>query len=120
MTWVHASGPRADLRVSQDAHARALKSLGPLPKLPSTSGMLVGACMTLATGVGLALKMSRSRSVAVCFFGDAASTNGAFHEALTMASIYRVPVLFVCENNGYSTNSPAMEYMPTVMVGDRA
>jgi TPP-dependent pyruvate/acetoin dehydrogenase alpha subunit len=84
------------------------------------SSMMVGACMTLATGVGLALKMSGSKSVAVCFFGDAASTNGAFHEALTMASIYKVPVLFVCENNGYSTNSPSIEYMPTGMVLDRA
>ena len=200
MTWVHAPGPKSDLRVSQVAHREALKRLGPLhsplskvdllylyrtmlrirafeerawkaardkeglPIHPSTgheavaagvcslltrrdrvisnhrpfghfiakggsiealmaelfgkkegvckglggemvlsdssigyiiSSMIVGACITIATGVGLALKMSDSKALAVCFFGDAASTNGAYHEALTMASLYKVPVLFV-------------------------
>lgn len=84
------------------------------------SSMIVGACLTIATGVGLSLKMRSSDAIAACFFGDAASTNGAFHEALTMASLYNVPTLFVCENNGYSTNSPSVEYMPTEMVSDRA
>jgi pyruvate dehydrogenase E1 component alpha subunit len=84
------------------------------------SSMIVGASITIATGIALALKMRRSDSIAACFFGDAASTNGAFNEALTMASLYKVPLLLVCENNGYSTNSPAMEYMPTRMVIDRA
>jgi pyruvate dehydrogenase E1 component alpha subunit len=84
------------------------------------SSMIVGACITIATGIGLALKLKRSNHIAVCFFGDAASTNGAFNEALTMASLYKVPVLFICEINGYSTNTPAVEYMPTQMVVDRA
>lgn len=84
------------------------------------SSMIVGACITIAAGVGLALKLRKSNAIAVCFFGDAASTNGAFNEALTMASLYKAPVLFVCENNGYSTNTPAVEYMPTPMVVDRA
>lgn len=84
------------------------------------SSMIVGACITIATGVGLALKMKKSKSISVCFFGDAASTNGAFHEALTMASLYKLPVLYVCENNGYSTNTPAAEYMPTETVSQMA
>ncbi len=84
------------------------------------SSMMVGSCLTIATGVTLALKMKKLGPIAVCFFGDAASTNGAFHEALTMASLYKAPVLFVCENNAYSTNSPAVEYMPTEMVTDRS
>jgi len=84
------------------------------------SSMIVGACITIATGVAFALRMQRSRSIAACFFGDAASTNGAFNEALTMAAVYKLPILYVCENNGYSTNTPAVEYMPTEMVSDRA
>ena len=84
------------------------------------SSMIVGACITIATGVGLALKMKKSKSIAVCFFGDAAATNGAFHEALNMASLYRIPVLFVCENNGYSTNTPAVEYMGVDTVSELA
>jgi pyruvate dehydrogenase E1 component alpha subunit len=84
------------------------------------SSMIVGACITISTGVAFALKAKASRSIAVSFFGEAATTNGAFHEALTMASLYRLPLLFVCENNGYSTNTPALEYMPTEMASDRA
>jgi pyruvate dehydrogenase E1 component alpha subunit len=84
------------------------------------SSMIVGACLTIATGVSFASHMKKSTDITVCFFGDAASTNGAFHEALTMASLYRLPILFVCENNAYCTNSPDVEYMPTEMVSHRA
>lgn len=84
------------------------------------SSMIVGACLTISVGVGLSLKRKSPGAIAVCFFGDAASTNGAFHEALMMASLYKLPILFVCENNGYSTNTPAIEYMPSETVSPRS
>ena len=70
-----------------------------------TSG-IVGPSMTLATGVGYAAKILKTDNVGVAFFGDGASNNGAFHEAINMASIWRLPVLYVCENNQYATEVP--------------
>lgn len=68
-----------------------------------TSG-IVGGGMPLATGAGLSIKVRGSDQVAVTFFGDGASNNGAFHESLNMASLWKLPVLFVCENNQYATS----------------
>jgi 2-oxoisovalerate dehydrogenase E1 component len=67
-----------------------------------TSG-IVGPSMLMATGIGYAFKLAKSDRVSVAFFGDGASNNGAFHEALNMASIWKLPVLFICENNMYAT-----------------
>ena len=88
-----------------------------------TSSMIVGACLTIATGVALGSKLTKNdrfgMQYTVCFFGDAAVTNGAFHEALEMAALYKLPIIFVCENNGYSTNTPALEYTTTPNVIQR-
>lgn len=65
---------------------------------------IVGGGIPIATGIGLALKMKKSDNVAVSFFGDGASNNGAFHESLNMASLWKLPVIFVCENNQYATS----------------
>jgi 2-oxoisovalerate dehydrogenase E1 component len=70
-----------------------------------TSG-IVGPCMLQACGGGYSSKLLKSGLVAVAFFGDGAVNNGAFHEALNMASIWKLPVLFVCENNQYATEVP--------------
>ncbi len=70
-----------------------------------TSG-IVGPCILQAAGAGYSFKVLRSDRVAVAFFGDGAVNNGAFHEALNMASIWRLPVLFVCENNQFATEVP--------------
>lgn len=70
-----------------------------------TSG-IVGPSILQATGAGYSFKLQSSDRVAVAFFGDGAVNNGAFHEALNMASIWGLPVLFVCENNGYATEVP--------------
>lgn len=85
-----------------------------------TSDMIVGAGITIATGVGLSIKLQKSEDVVVCFFGEASTTNGAYHEAMIMAALYKVPVLFVCENNGYSTNTPAIEFMTNELVSSQA
>src|SRR6516165_9716474 len=70
-----------------------------------TSG-IVGPCILQAAGAGYSFKLLVSDCVAVAFFGDGAVNNGAFHEGLNMAGIWRLPVLFVCENNGFATEVP--------------
>ncbi|MBW2123615.1 MAG: thiamine pyrophosphate-dependent dehydrogenase E1 component subunit alpha, partial [Deltaproteobacteria bacterium] len=62
---------------------------------------IVGSGMPMATGVGLAIKMQRTGQVCVCLFGDSASHGGMFHESLNVASLWKLPVVFICENNLY-------------------
>ena len=73
--------------------------------LMGTSG-IVGPCILQAAGAGYSFKILRTDQVAVAFFGDGAVNNGAFHEGLNMASIWNLPVLFVCENNQFATEVP--------------
>ena len=70
-----------------------------------TSG-IVGPCILQAAGAGYSFKLLGNGRVAVAFFGDGAVNNGAFHEGLNLASIGKLPVLFVCENNGFATEVP--------------
>jgi 2-oxoisovalerate dehydrogenase E1 component len=70
-----------------------------------TSG-IVGPCMLQACGGGYSSKILKNSTVAAAFFGDGAANNGAFHEALNMASIWKLPTLFICENNQYATEVP--------------
>ncbi len=67
-----------------------------------TSG-IVGPCILQAAGAGYSFKLLKLDRVAVAFFGDGAVNNGAFHEGLNLASIWKLPVLFVCENNQFAT-----------------
>ena len=67
-----------------------------------TSG-IVAPCILQATGAGYSFKIKKTDNVAVAFFGDGAVNNGAFHEGLNMASIWDLPVIFVCENNQFAT-----------------
>ena len=73
--------------------------------LMGTSG-IVGPSILQATGAGYSFKLMKLDRVAVAFFGDGAVNNGAFHEGLNMASIWKLPVLFVCENNEFATEVP--------------
>ena len=73
--------------------------------LMGTSG-IVGPSILQATGAGYSFKLRRLPHVAVAFFGDGAVNNGAFHEGLNMAAIWKLPVLFVCENNQFATEVP--------------
>jgi 2-oxoisovalerate dehydrogenase E1 component len=70
-----------------------------------TSG-IVGPCILQATGAGYSSLIMKTGNVGVAFFGDGAANNGAFHEGLNMASIWKLPVLFVCENNQFATEVP--------------
>ncbi|MCG2659111.1 MAG: dehydrogenase E1 component subunit alpha/beta [Kiritimatiellae bacterium] len=73
--------------------------------LMGTSG-IVGPCILQAAGAGYSFKLMKSGRVAAAFFGDGASNNGAFHEGLNMAAIWKLPVIFICENNQFATEVP--------------
>ncbi len=68
---------------------------------------IVAAGLPIATGAATAAQLRGDDRVAVAFFGDGAAAQGAFHEALNLAAVWRLPVIFFCENNGYSEFSPA-------------
>jgi TPP-dependent pyruvate/acetoin dehydrogenase alpha subunit len=77
---------------------------------------IVGAGIPIATGAGLSSKILRTGAVAVSFFGEGAVNQGAFHEAVNLAAIWSLPVLFLCENNRYAefTDSARMTRVPDV------
>jgi TPP-dependent pyruvate/acetoin dehydrogenase alpha subunit len=82
---------------------------------------ILGQTMAVATGSAWAFTMDRSQRVAVCFFGDGAAEEGIFHETLNFASVKRIPVIFVCENNGYSTHTPLEVRQPQgIAIWERA
>jgi 2-oxoisovalerate dehydrogenase E1 component len=83
-----------------------------------TSG-IVGPCILQATGAGYSFKLLKTDRVAVAFFGDGAVNNGAFHEGINLATIWKLPVLFVCENNMYATEVPFSYSSGNPNVGDR-
>jgi acetoin:2,6-dichlorophenolindophenol oxidoreductase subunit alpha len=62
---------------------------------------IVGGGLPLATGAALAIQQRNGKDVAVCFFGDGANNEGAFHESLNIAAVWKLPVIYVCENNQY-------------------
>jgi acetoin:2,6-dichlorophenolindophenol oxidoreductase subunit alpha len=79
-------------------------SVGMLGSVP-----IVGGTISLALGAALAVKIKHERKVVVSFFGDGASGEGVLYEALNFAALKRLPVIFVCENNLYSTHLPIKE-----------
>jgi len=68
---------------------------------------IVGAGLPISTGAACAAKLEGNGDVAAVFFGDGACNEGEFHESLNLAGIWKLPLLFVCENNGYGVNTPA-------------
>jgi len=94
-------------RASGCSHGRggSMHVFSPEVGMLGTSG-IVGPSLLMAAGVGYAFRLAKSDRVSVAFFGDGASNNGAFHEGLNMAAIWKLPVLFVCENNQYATEVP--------------
>jgi pyruvate dehydrogenase E1 component alpha subunit len=67
---------------------------------------IVSGGLPMITGLGLSAKMRGTDQVAVCFFGDGATAEGGFHEALNLASLWQIPVIFVCQNNLYGLSNP--------------
>jgi pyruvate dehydrogenase E1 component alpha subunit len=76
---------------------------------------VVGGGFNIATGAALAIKKQKRDNVSVVFFGDGASNRGTFHEALNMASVWKLPIIFVCENNEWASTTP---YRTTTSVED--
>lgn len=81
---------------------------------------IVGGGLPIAVGIGLACKMQGSDRVVVCFFGDGASNEGAFHEALNGAAIWNLPVIFACENNLYAASTRVNKVMKPEHIAERA
>jgi len=84
-----------------------------------TSG-IVAPCILQATGGGYAFQLAGNHQLAAAFFGDGAVNNGAFHEGLNMAAIWKLPVLFICENNQFATEVPFSQASGIPDVGRRA
>jgi pyruvate dehydrogenase E1 component alpha subunit len=81
---------------------------------------IVGGGLPIAVGAALAIRKKKRDDVALCFFGDGASNEGAFHESLNMASLWKLPVIFVCENNKYGMSVSTERSMAVANVADRA
>jgi len=70
---------------------------------------IVGGGIPIAVGGGLAEKLKGTKNVSVSFFGDGASNQGTFHESLNLASVWKLPVVFICENNGFAITVPVTQ-----------
>lgn len=81
---------------------------------------IVGGGIPIATGAALAAKLQKTDKVAVSFFGDGASNEGTFHESLNMASVWKLPIIFVCENNGFGISVPVSQSTSVENISDRA
>lgn len=81
---------------------------------------VVGGGFNLAVGAALAARLMGTDQVAVCFFGDGASNRGTFHEGLNMAAVWKLPVVFVCENNQYASTTPYRTSTSVENIADRA
>jgi TPP-dependent pyruvate/acetoin dehydrogenase alpha subunit len=81
---------------------------------------IVGGGVALATGAGLASQVRGDGCVAVAFFGDGAANQGVLHESLNLAAIWKLPVLYVCENNGFAESTPAAYATSVPDVASRA
>src|SRR6476660_6730324 len=94
-------------RANGCSHGRggSMHLFSPEVGMMGTSGIL-GPSILQAAGAGYSFKLLKTDQVAVAFFGDGAVNNGAFHEGLNLAGIWKLPVLFVCENNQYATEVP--------------
>lgn len=97
---------------------------GPMHLADVSKGVLgtngiVGAGIPIAVGVGKAIKFNKQKHIVVCFFGDGASNQGSFHEAFNLASLWKVPVVFICENNYYGLSTPITKVLPVKNIADR-
>jgi TPP-dependent pyruvate/acetoin dehydrogenase alpha subunit len=82
---------------------------------------VVGAHLPIACGLAWASKIKGTGQVTACFFGDGTTNIGAFHEAVNLAAVWQLPVVFVCENNGYMEYTPISQMIPVAQpAADRA
>lgn len=81
---------------------------------------ITGGSIPVAAGAALSARIRGSGQIAVCFFGDGASNQGTFHEGLNLAAIWKLPVVFVCENNLYAMSTPVHQTVPIRDIAERA
>ncbi len=81
---------------------------------------IIGPAIPIATGIALALKMDKAGKVILDFFGDGTSNAGAFHEALNMAALWKLPIIYICENNQYGMSTPVEKTVSVPNIADRA
>lgn len=81
---------------------------------------IVGAGIPIAVGAGLSARVRRTDQVTACFFGDGASNQGTFHEGINMAAVWKLPVIFVCENNLYQVWARECDVTSVKNIADRA
>lgn len=81
---------------------------------------VVGAGIPIAVGAGLSIKLRKASQVVACFFGEGASNQGTFHEGINMAAIWKLPVIFICENNLYAMGTRQSRVMLIENIADRA
>jgi TPP-dependent pyruvate/acetoin dehydrogenase alpha subunit len=80
---------------------------------------IVGSGMPIVAGVGLGLKQKKSKNIAACFFGDGAVNTGAFHEAMNLIALWKLPVLVFCENNQYAMSTPVSRAVSSSSIAER-
>lgn len=81
---------------------------------------ILGSGIPVAAGAALGAKMQGSDRVCLCFFGDGASNEGAVHEGLNLAAVWKLPVIYLCENNGYAVTVPAEKTVAVRDIAERA
>jgi pyruvate dehydrogenase E1 component alpha subunit len=81
---------------------------------------IVGSLMPVAVGAALSARLRATDQVCLCFFGDGAANCGPFHESLNLASVWKLPVVFLCENNGYAINTPQAQTTAVADIAQRA
>ena len=81
---------------------------------------IVGGGIPQAVGVGLALQMQKRSEICICIFGDGASNEGVFHEAMNMAALWKLPILYICENNKYGMSMDVERSVAKLPVAQRA
>lgn len=81
---------------------------------------IVGGGIPIAVGAGISIQNRGKDRVVACFFGDGATNQGTFHESLNLAALWKLPVIFVCENNLYALSTPIREAISISRISDRA
>jgi len=81
---------------------------------------IVGESIPVSAGVALAQKMKNTGGATICFFGDGASNQGVFHEGLNLATIWRLPVVYLVQNNQYAVSTPASYAVSVKNISERA
>ena len=111
--------PNAPSRSTGWAWANTRAGTGLLARPTPESGTL-GGCFPIAAGAGLSVKVKGQDRVVLCFFGDGTSNRGTFHESANFCAVRKLPVVFLCENNGWAVSMPTERSTAVKDIADRA